>query len=118
MKEKECLMAHYNRKIAVFLTPALLISTVHVSPVAAMQSNVWGPWYSTKCRDKPIYPDMGGQNIPASRGNPLETKPVQECQWERKKNDCPKVTSKIKKPIKCFFRYEKSREWSVNPPSN
>lgn len=30
-------MAHYKRKIAVFLMSALLISTVHVSPLVAMQ---------------------------------------------------------------------------------
>ena len=111
-------MAQYKRKIAVFLMPALLISTAHVSPLAAMQGEVWGAWYQTKCRDKPIYPKMGGQNIPAVRGNPLDTKRVQECQWERKKNECPKVTSKITKPFRCFIRYDKSREWSVNPPSN
>lgn len=111
-------MINYQRKIAIWTASALLITATYVPSAVAMQSDVWGPWYSTKCKDTPINSPLGGRNI----AQPQISVPGQErskvCQWERKKNDCPKITSKIMKPKKCFFRFDKSSNWSANPPPN
>ena len=111
-------MNKFNRKISIWTALAFLIATTPFPPAVAMQGDVWGPWTKTRCKDTPINSPLGGRNIAQPQIAIPGREKSQVCQWERKKNECPKLSSKLKKPVKCFFRYDKSSNWSQNPPPN
>ena len=105
------------RKIATIMAPVLLSTSFYVPTVQAAQDGVYGPWYSTKCKDLPIDSPLGGRDISSPQIYVPGKELAQVCLWERKKNDCPKLSSKVKNPVKCFFRYQKSG-WSANRPND
>lgn len=102
----------------LFLSTALasaLLSVAVASPAYAADT-VWGPWQKTdKCRTlrMQVGPNRGVLESPQIPG----AQQAYECIWERIKNDCPKVSSKLRHPIKCFIRRDKS-DWSVREPNS
>jgi hypothetical protein len=96
---------------------ACVAQGMFVPPVAAQSDGKWGPWYSTQCRPVRINSPLGGRNIEQPQVIVPDKGPTQECKWERRKSECPKTVDRLKKPIKCFNRFQK-KGWSVQPPRN
>ncbi|MCW1404036.1 hypothetical protein OKA06_17635 [Novosphingobium sp. MW5] len=98
-------------------TAALLASACYV-PAALAQDSVWGPWQKVKCERQKIDSPFGGRNIDTPNGITLDGKEPRQCTWKRQKNDCPKLSSKLRHPIKCLIRFQEKTTIGENPPSN
>lgn len=104
-------------KISIGFLPLIIagaaFAALGVSPASA-DEGAWGPWQKTsKCRTLRMQVGPGRGNLESPRVPGVEQ--AYECIWERTKKDCPKLRDKVKRPIKCFNRKEKSG-WSVKPP--
>ena len=109
-----------NHVQAAFRSFSAILATVLMSaafaPTAHAADEAWGPWQKTeKCRTlrMQVGPNRDLLESPRTPGVPQ----AYECIWERIKNDCPKVSSKLRHPIKCFIRRQKS-DWSVSKPNS
>lgn len=102
-------------KAAVLLF--LVVHAVDVPAARAQSSDVWGPWYKKECRPLTIRNPVGPDRVRSPQVPIPGRGPTQECKWERMKKECPKVTNRLKNPIKCANRFQKAG-WSINPPSN
>ena len=99
---------------AVLIIGALPAQVSAQSPDAASGDSVWGPWQKDKCR--PLTVGYGNSRVPSPQIPVPGRGPTEECTWIRQKNDCPKLSSKIRHPIKCFIRYDRWKKYQVNPP--
>lgn len=103
--------------MACAVSICLVAQGVIVPQAAAQADNVWGPWYSTQCRELRIKSPLGGDRVKSPQIPIPGRGPTQECKWERRKRECPKVTNRLTKPIKCFNRFQRAG-WSINPPAD
>lgn len=101
----------------IVILAAVVQQAAPVTPANAMQSDVWGQWYSTQCRPVRINSPLGGNGIEQPQIAVPGRERTQECKWERRKQECPKVTNRITKPMKCLNRFQNSG-WAIKPPSN
>lgn len=105
-------MTRLYRRIAATAACALAFGTLQVPAVQA-QDSVWGPWQKVKC--EPLRAGaLGG--IQSPQIDTLSGKRTMQCTWVRHKNECPKLRSKVRHPIKCFNRSEKRTETGERPP--
>ena len=95
----------------------LVAQGVIVPKASAQANNVWGPWYSTQCRELRIKSPLGGDRVKSPQIPIPGRGPTQECKWERRKRECPKVSNRLTKPIKCFNRFQRAG-WSIKPPAD
>lgn len=85
-------------------------------PGEAFAQLQYGPWRKTgECRpaSPPVGPGRGGVRLPKAVGG----SGAEECKWERDVTDCPRLRDKIRHPIQCTRRKDKTG-YTVFPPSN
>ena len=74
----------------------------------------YGSWQKTSdCRTlrAPAGPGRGRVELPQAPGS----RQALECRWERKVEDCPRVRDKLRHPVRCTTRRQKSG-YSQNAP--
>lgn len=96
---------------------AFITHGMFVPSAMAQSDGAWGPWYSTECRPVRINSPFGGNKIEQPQIDVPGKSRTQECKWERRKKECPKVVNRLTKPLKCLNRFQKAG-WSVKPPEN
>ncbi len=90
-----------SRVFVSFAAAAFLLSPIATPPAAAQLQ--YGPWQKTSDCRRPKLP-RGGPTIPQVPG----VQPTMECKWERTVTDCPRVRDKLRHPIQCATKKQKS----------
>ena len=95
---------------------ALALSGIGVATPAYAQLQ-YGPWQKTiDCRTIRVPVGPGGSQIEV----PQVTVPGQprsmECRWERQVTECPRIRDRLRHPIQCITKKQRSG-YSVYPPN-
>lgn len=85
-------------------------------PGPALAQLEYGPWRNTgECRhaSPPVGPGRRAVRLPRAVGG----KGAEECKWEREVINCPRLRDKVRHPVQCTRRKDKTG-YTVFPPSN
>lgn len=91
----------------------IVLAMGFAAPAAAQVQ--YGPWKKTNdCRPMKV-PSVGfgRPNVPRVPG----TDQAMECKWEREVTDCPRIRDKLRHPIRCTTKRQRSG-YSPWPPSS
>ncbi len=109
-------MSAFKKLISIVGASTALGLIVTAIPSQALAQLQYGPWRNTgECRpaSPPVGPGRGGVRLPKAVGG----KGAEECKWEREVTDCPRLRDKIRHPIQCSRRKDRTG-YTVFPPSN
>ena len=89
------------------------------NPSPTLAQVQYGPWQKTDvCQTIRVPVGPGGGQIEVPQVPVPGRERSMECKWQRQVTECPRIRDRLRHPIQCTTKRDRSKGYSVSAPGN